>query len=213
MMQLRLYMQQNIGISSLTMKLGKHSYSYYHNCRILQPKNRLWAKICTALSCSFMFFFLSLCEFYLQCQLAFFEVCLSFLNFYHFIMSLLKWQWTSVLNQKKFSDFGAECKGQLLHKTSFYTNMHLTVLFKVLLYNLHLIFYKTFYLCIFQEWPQEGVVVFNKYATRYREGLDLVVKDINIHVDSGEKVSWIIALLAWGLHIQHVLYIYLKYFL
>ena len=30
---------------------------------------------------------------------------------------------------------------------------------------------------------------FNNYATRYREGLDLVVKDINIQVKAGEKVS------------------------
>lgn len=42
-----------------------------------------------------------------------------------------------------------------------------------------------------QDWPQEGVVAFNKYATRYREGLDLVVKDINIYINSGEKVGCI----------------------
>ncbi|XP_050728625.1 multidrug resistance-associated protein 1-like isoform X3 [Eriocheir sinensis] len=40
-----------------------------------------------------------------------------------------------------------------------------------------------------KEWPQEGVVMFNKYATRYREGLDLVVKDINVHINSGEKIG------------------------
>ncbi|KAG0706857.1 Multidrug resistance-associated protein 1 [Chionoecetes opilio] len=39
------------------------------------------------------------------------------------------------------------------------------------------------------DWPQEGVVEFNNYATRYREGLDLVVKNINFKISKGEKVG------------------------
>ena len=40
-----------------------------------------------------------------------------------------------------------------------------------------------------QDWPQEGVVEFNNYCTRYREGLDLVVKNINCKISKGEKVN------------------------
>ncbi|XP_063866563.1 multidrug resistance-associated protein 1-like isoform X5 [Scylla paramamosain] len=40
-----------------------------------------------------------------------------------------------------------------------------------------------------KDWPQEGIVKFNDYATRYREGLDLVIKDININVKAGEKIG------------------------
>lgn len=38
-------------------------------------------------------------------------------------------------------------------------------------------------------WPHEGAIKYDNYSTRYREGLDLVVKDINLDVKSGEKVS------------------------
>lgn len=38
-------------------------------------------------------------------------------------------------------------------------------------------------------WPQEGRVKFDGYSVRYREGLDLVVKNINIDIKGGEKVS------------------------
>ena len=37
-------------------------------------------------------------------------------------------------------------------------------------------------------WPQDGVVQFNHYSTRYREGLDLVLKGINTRINPGEKV-------------------------
>ncbi|KAK8748976.1 hypothetical protein OTU49_015623, partial [Cherax quadricarinatus] len=40
-----------------------------------------------------------------------------------------------------------------------------------------------------QEWPEAGVVEFNKYSTRYREGLDLVVRDINCKITKGEKIG------------------------
>ncbi|KAK3859641.1 hypothetical protein Pcinc_034255 [Petrolisthes cinctipes] len=40
-----------------------------------------------------------------------------------------------------------------------------------------------------KEWPEKGVVKFDKYSTRYRTGLDLVVKDITCNIDMGEKVG------------------------
>lgn len=39
------------------------------------------------------------------------------------------------------------------------------------------------------EWPKEGEVQFREYATRYREGLDLIIKDITVSVHPGEKVG------------------------
>ncbi|XP_034237463.1 multidrug resistance-associated protein 1-like [Thrips palmi] len=38
-------------------------------------------------------------------------------------------------------------------------------------------------------WPVEGTVEFRKYAIRYREGLDLVLKGIDVAVKGGEKVG------------------------
>ncbi|KFH64460.1 hypothetical protein MVEG_09196 [Podila verticillata NRRL 6337] len=38
-------------------------------------------------------------------------------------------------------------------------------------------------------WPEQGQIVFENYSTRYREGLDLVLKNISITVESGEKVG------------------------
>ncbi|GMT16667.1 hypothetical protein PFISCL1PPCAC_7964, partial [Pristionchus fissidentatus] len=39
------------------------------------------------------------------------------------------------------------------------------------------------------EWPTDGSVKFNNYSTRYRPGLDLVLKGINAHVNRGEKIG------------------------
>nr|CAD7393056.1 unnamed protein product [Timema cristinae] len=39
------------------------------------------------------------------------------------------------------------------------------------------------------DWPQEGHVVFRDYKLRYREGLDLVLRGINVTVEGGEKVG------------------------
>ena len=40
-----------------------------------------------------------------------------------------------------------------------------------------------------ENWPEFGVVKFDNYQTRYREGLDLVLKGIDCQIRSGEKVG------------------------
>ena len=40
-------------------------------------------------------------------------------------------------------------------------------------------------------WPEKGEIKFLKYQTRYREGLDLVLKGITCSVLPGEKASGI----------------------
>ena len=37
-------------------------------------------------------------------------------------------------------------------------------------------------------WPGKGKVQFEHYSTRYREGLDLVLKEITCDINGGEKV-------------------------
>lgn len=39
------------------------------------------------------------------------------------------------------------------------------------------------------DWPPKGQVDFQDYKTRYREGLDLVLRGISCHIDGGEKVG------------------------
>jgi len=39
-----------------------------------------------------------------------------------------------------------------------------------------------------KDWPQNGSLQFVEYATRYRPGLDLVLKGIDLKVEKGEKV-------------------------
>ncbi|XP_011616814.2 canalicular multispecific organic anion transporter 2 isoform X2 [Takifugu rubripes] len=39
------------------------------------------------------------------------------------------------------------------------------------------------------EWPMEGNVEFHDYSVRYREGLDLVLKKLNLSVKGGEKIG------------------------
>ena len=39
------------------------------------------------------------------------------------------------------------------------------------------------------DWPAGGNVTFKHYSTRYREGLDLVLKDVNADVPAGTKVG------------------------
>ncbi|KAA8641843.1 hypothetical protein EYZ11_011255 [Aspergillus tanneri] len=38
-------------------------------------------------------------------------------------------------------------------------------------------------------WPAQGAVSFNNYSTRYRPGLDLVLKDISLDIKSHEKIG------------------------
>lgn len=38
-------------------------------------------------------------------------------------------------------------------------------------------------------WPSQGAVSFNSYSTRYRPGLDLVLKNINLQIKPNEKVG------------------------
>jgi ABC-type multidrug transport system fused ATPase/permease subunit len=40
-----------------------------------------------------------------------------------------------------------------------------------------------------EEWPSKGEVKFEKYAARYRKGLDLVIKNVDVEISSGEKVG------------------------
>ncbi|KAG9068969.1 hypothetical protein KI688_009859 [Linnemannia hyalina] len=40
-----------------------------------------------------------------------------------------------------------------------------------------------------ENWPQNGLVEFRNYSTRYREGLDLVIKNISFSVQPAEKVG------------------------
>ena len=38
-------------------------------------------------------------------------------------------------------------------------------------------------------WPSQGAVSFNNYSTRYRPGLDLVLKNINLQIKPNEKIG------------------------
>lgn len=38
-------------------------------------------------------------------------------------------------------------------------------------------------------WPSQGTISFNNYSTRYRPGLDLVLKNININIKAHEKIG------------------------
>ncbi|KAJ2749377.1 hypothetical protein GGI19_005691, partial [Coemansia pectinata] len=40
-----------------------------------------------------------------------------------------------------------------------------------------------------RSWPEQGIVEFKNYSTRYREGLDLVLKDVSFSVRPREKVG------------------------
>uniref|UniRef100_A0A4W3JBM4 ATP-binding cassette, sub-family C (CFTR/MRP), member 3 n=1 Tax=Callorhinchus milii TaxID=7868 RepID=A0A4W3JBM4_CALMI len=39
------------------------------------------------------------------------------------------------------------------------------------------------------DWPQTGSVEFRGYSVRYREGLDLVLRDLHLTIDGGEKIG------------------------
>ncbi|MGH0168853.1 UNVERIFIED_CONTAM: hypothetical protein FKN15_055569 [Acipenser sinensis] len=40
-----------------------------------------------------------------------------------------------------------------------------------------------------EDWPTQGKVEFNDYSVRYREGLDLVLKNLTLQVKGGEKIG------------------------
>ncbi len=40
-----------------------------------------------------------------------------------------------------------------------------------------------------KEWPSEGEIRFEEYATRYRPGLDLVLSGLNAEIAAAEKVG------------------------
>ncbi|RWS20498.1 multidrug resistance-associated protein 14-like protein, partial [Leptotrombidium deliense] len=39
------------------------------------------------------------------------------------------------------------------------------------------------------QWPQRGEIEFNQYGTRYRRGLDLVLRDLSAQIKSSEKIG------------------------
>lgn len=41
-----------------------------------------------------------------------------------------------------------------------------------------------------EDWPSKGELEFVNYSVRYRKGLDLVLKGLNLQVHGGEKVSY-----------------------
>ncbi|KAF9972235.1 hypothetical protein BGZ73_004675 [Actinomortierella ambigua] len=40
-----------------------------------------------------------------------------------------------------------------------------------------------------EQWPQQGKIEFRDYSTRYREGLDLVLRKINLSIQAGERIG------------------------
>jgi ABC-type multidrug transport system fused ATPase/permease subunit len=40
-----------------------------------------------------------------------------------------------------------------------------------------------------ENWPENGEVVFDNYSTRYRKGLDLAIKSINVKIEPSQKVG------------------------
>ena len=40
-----------------------------------------------------------------------------------------------------------------------------------------------------ENWPSQGQIVFRNYSTRYRRGMDLVIKNVSFEVSAGEKVG------------------------
>jgi len=49
-------------------------------------------------------------------------------------------------------------------------------------------------------WPSAGAIVFDNYGVRYREGLDLVLRNITCVINGGEKVSYSLYM-SWIVHV------------
>jgi ATP-binding cassette subfamily C (CFTR/MRP) protein 1 len=41
-------------------------------------------------------------------------------------------------------------------------------------------------------WPDKGAITFERYQTRYREGLDPVMRNVTCSIEPGEKVSGVL---------------------
>ena len=54
-----------------------------------------------------------------------------------------------------------------------------------------------------RHWPDNGVVEFKKYSTRYRQGLNLVLRGISAKVKGGEKVRNVVLLMGGVLNVLH----------
>lgn len=39
------------------------------------------------------------------------------------------------------------------------------------------------------EWPQKGSITFQDYSVRYRPGLDLILNQINVKIEGGERIG------------------------
>ena len=61
-------------------------------------------------------------------------------------------------------------------------------------WNLHCIFFQAPWIIDvnrpIRTWPAHGAVVFDSYSVRYREGLELVLKQITCTIQGGERVSF-----------------------
>ena len=40
-----------------------------------------------------------------------------------------------------------------------------------------------------EQWPDTGIIEFKDYSTRYRDGLELVLKNISLKIQSNEKIG------------------------
>ena len=40
-----------------------------------------------------------------------------------------------------------------------------------------------------KDWPATGKIEFNNFSTRYREGLDEVISDLDLKIKDGEKIG------------------------
>ena len=57
-----------------------------------------------------------------------------------------------------------------------------------------------------RDWPSDGIIEFKEYSTRYRPGLDLVLKNITCTIHSGEKVTTFLILLIFNVWCITVVY-------